>query len=55
MLLCLMGVVILYVVWVIFWSFVVFLVFRLIGGISKGNVSFFMVIVVDLGLFLVCS
>ncbi|PNJ23430.1 MFSD10 isoform 6 [Pongo abelii] len=49
MLLCLMGVATSYAVWATSRSFAAFLASRLIGGISKGNVSLSTAIVADLG------
>uniref|UniRef100_A0A2K5CGY3 Major facilitator superfamily (MFS) profile domain-containing protein n=1 Tax=Aotus nancymaae TaxID=37293 RepID=A0A2K5CGY3_AOTNA len=55
MLLSLMGVATSYAVWATSGSFAAFLASRLIGGISKGNVSLSTAIIADLGSPLACS
>lgn len=42
-----MGVLVFYVVWAYLWNFIIFVIVRIIGGLFKGNVIIFIVIIVD--------
>lgn len=42
-----MGVMVFYVVWAYLWNFIIFVIVRIIGGLFKGNVIIFIVIIVD--------
>lgn len=40
--------VVFYVLWVVFYNFILFVIVRIIGGFSKGNVSIFIAVIVDI-------
>ncbi|XP_063989497.1 major facilitator superfamily domain-containing protein 10 isoform X4 [Diachasmimorpha longicaudata] len=50
MLLCLTGVTISYLLWALSHNFMIFVVARLVGGVSKGNISLSMAIITDVTL-----
>lgn len=47
MLLCVVGIAVSYVIWALSHSFAMFVIARIVGGISKGNVSLSMAVITD--------